>query len=46
MFRVNTAHNQKDLFDNSVWLNSKIKKKFQKSWAPLFYELVFCQVSE
>jgi hypothetical protein len=43
---MNTIHNQQDLFDSSVWLNSKIKKKLQEGWAPLFYELVFCQVSE
>jgi hypothetical protein len=46
MFKENTAHNQQDLFDSSTWLNAKIKKKLQESWAPLFYELVFCHVSE
>ena len=46
MFRENNNHGQETLFDSSNWMNPKIRKKLEKSWAPIFYEHVFCQIDE
>ena len=46
MFRANVEHNQHSLFDSSQWMNSKVREKLNKSWAPIFYENVFCQINE
>jgi hypothetical protein len=27
-------------------MNPKIREKLQKSWAPIFYEHVFCKIDE
>ena len=46
MFRANHNHNQQTLLDSTQWMNPKIREKLQKSWAPIFYEHVFCKTDE
>ena len=46
MFRANVEHNQTSLFDSTQWMDSKVREKLRKSWAPIFYEHVFCQIDE
>lgn len=46
MFRANNNHNQQTLLDSTQWMNPKIREKLQKSWAPIFYEHVFCKIDE
>ena len=46
MFRANHNHNQQTLLDSTQWMNPKIREKLQKSWAPIFYEHVFCKIDE
>ena len=46
MFRPNTSHDQKSLFESTQWMDKRIRAKLEKSWAPLFYEHVFCNIDE
>lgn len=46
MFRANNSHQQQTLLDSTQWMNPKIREKLQKSWAPIFYERVFCKIDE
>jgi len=46
MFRANVEHNQKSLFDSTQWMDARVRKKLANSWAPIFYEHVFCQIDE
>jgi len=46
LFKANINHNQDTLLDSSRWMNPKIKEKLQISWAPVFYEHVFCKIDE
>ncbi|WP_213973962.1 hypothetical protein [Tepidanaerobacter acetatoxydans] len=46
MFRENNDHLQGSLFESTNWMNSGIKAKLNKSWAPIFYEYVFCNIDE
>lgn len=46
MFRPNNNHGQQTLFDSSQWMNPKIQEKLKNSWAPIFYEHVFCKIDE
>lgn len=46
MFRANDNHNQETLFDSRQWMNDRVVAKFEKSWAPIFYENVFKQIDE
>jgi hypothetical protein len=46
MFRENDAHNQQQLYNSYTDLNPKIKKRLDESWAPIFYEHVFCKIDE
>jgi len=46
MFRANYNHSQKGLFESSEWMDPNIRVKLDKSWAPIFYEHVFCQIDE
>ncbi len=32
--------------DSSRWMNPKIREKLEKSWAPIFYDHVFCKIDE
>lgn len=46
MFRRNTRHNQKELFNSYSWMNKRTKKLLKNSWAPVFYEHVFSKIDE
>jgi len=46
VFRKNNGHLQQDLFSSYEWLNPKIRQRLDKTWAPIFYEHVFCQIDE
>lgn len=46
MFRANKKHKQDSLLDSSQWMNPKIQEKLKRSWAPIFYEHVFCKIDE
>ena len=46
MFKTNNKHNQLSLTDSSQWMNLRIREKLEKSWAPVFYEHVFCKIDE
>lgn len=46
MFRANHNHNQQTLLDSTQWMNPKIREKLERSWAPIFYEHVFCKIDE
>jgi hypothetical protein len=46
MFRANTNHQQQSLFESTQWMNPKIRNRLDQSWAPIFYEHVFCQIDE
>ena len=46
MFRENHDHNQQSLLDSTQWMNPRIREKLKKSWAPIFYEHVFCKIDE
>jgi len=46
MFRINDKHLQQSLFETSRWMNPRVREKLEKSWAPLFYEHVFCNIDE
>lgn len=46
MFRENIIHNQTSLFNSISLMSEGIKKKLEKSWAPVFYEHVFCKIDE
>lgn len=46
MFRENDAHNQQQIYSSYTDLNPKIKKRLDESWAPIFYEQVFCKIDE
>jgi hypothetical protein len=46
VFRENNDHNQQSLLDSTQWMNPRIREKLKKSWAPIFYEHVFCRIDE
>ena len=46
MFRANDKHNQETMLDSRRWMNSRVVKKLEKSWAPIFYENVFKKIDE
>ncbi len=46
MFRPNDDHNQNSWFDAAEWMKPKTREKLMKSWAPIFYEHVFCNIDE
>ncbi|MBS3949207.1 MAG: transposase [Peptococcaceae bacterium] len=46
MFRANATHVQQSLLESTQWMNPKIREKLYKSWAPVFYEHVFCKIDE
>lgn len=46
MFRANDNHAQQSLFESIQWMNPRIREKLYKSWAPIFYEQVFCKIDE
>ena len=46
MFRENHKHNQESLFNSTLAMDDRIRAKLMKSWAPIFYENVFCHIDE
>ena len=46
MFKENIAHIQESLFDSSNIMNEGVKRKLEKSWAPIFYEHIFGKIDE
>jgi len=46
LFRQNSNHRQIDLFNTASYVDPRIRKQLEKSWAPLFYEHVFCKIDE
>ena len=46
MFRENKDHLQEELFNSFSWMNPKIQASLKGTWAPLFYEHVFCKIDE
>ena len=46
MFRENDRHNQQTLLGSTQWMDPKVREKLLKSWAPIFYEHVFCRIDE
>lgn len=46
MFRENNQHYQESLIDSTLVMDKRIKEKLEKTWAPIFYENVFCKIDE
>jgi len=46
MFKANDKHNQQSFIDTFDWMDPRVQKKLEKSWAPIFYEHVFKQIDE
>lgn len=46
MFKENRRHHQQTLLESTLLMDKKIKEKLEKSWAPIFYENVFCKIDE
>ena len=46
MFRENNGHLQGELFNSFTTMNPKIQSCLKGTWAPLFYEHVFCKIDE
>jgi hypothetical protein len=46
MFRKNDNHKQLELFNSSTFMDEGIRRRLDNSWAPIFYEHVFCQIDE
>jgi hypothetical protein len=46
MFKENTVHFQESFFNSTNLMAPVIKSKLEKSWTPIFYEHIFCQIDE
>lgn len=46
MFIENHQHDQESLFNSTLAMDDRIRAKLMKSWAPVFYENVFCKIDE
>ena len=46
MYKPNHKHRQKGMFESTAWMDPRVQKKLEKSWAPIFYEHVFCNLNE
>lgn len=46
MFRRNEDHRQLELFNIGTEMPSPVRRRLENSWAPVFYEHVFCQIDE
>jgi len=46
MFVPNDGHTQQTIFNSTDWMDKKVRDKFNKSWAPIFYEHVFKKIDE
>jgi len=46
MFKTNNDHIQQSLYESSEWMSPNVRTKLDKSWAPIFYNHVFCKINE
>lgn len=46
MFKENIVHNQTSLFNSTGLMSEGVKKKLEKSWAPIFYDHIFSKIDE
>ena len=46
MFKENKRHQQQSLQETENWMKGSVKNKLNESWAPIFYEDVFCEIDE
>jgi len=46
MFRKNDSHYQDELFSHYRSMRPSVAKLLNKTWAPVFYEHVFCKINE
>jgi Transposase DDE domain/Transposase domain (DUF772) len=46
MFRENNAHLQQTLLTSENYMNSAVLERLLKSWAAVFYSMVFCRIKE
>lgn len=46
MFRENKSHLQTELFNTTTLMHPRTMAQLEKSWAPIYYEHVFCQIDE
>ena len=46
MFRKNDAHRQEPLFSHFKEMHPRMIERLNTSWAPVFYEHVFCKIDE
>lgn len=46
LFKENNGHLQISMLESTNWMSSGIRKKLEKSWAPIFYEHVFLNIDE
>ncbi len=46
MFRRNENHRQLELFNSATFMDERIRSRLETSWAPIFYEHVFCKIDE
>lgn len=46
MFVENNAHLQQSMITSTQWMSPSIVKKLMKSWAAVFYNMVFCKIDE
>ncbi|AFV10421.1 transposase domain-containing protein DUF772 [Thermacetogenium phaeum DSM 12270] len=46
MFRENKSHLQTELFNTTTLMHPRTIAQLKKSWAPIYYEHVFCRIDE
>lgn len=46
MFRENNNHKQVNMFDSTIGMDKRIVEKLKNSWAPVFFDEVFCKIDE
>lgn len=46
MFRKNDDHKQLELFNSFLSFKPTVAKMLNRTWAPVFYEQVFCKINE
>lgn len=46
MFRTNNDHNQASIFGSTQFMDQRVAKKLEKTWAPIYYEYVFRKIDE
>jgi len=46
MFKENNTHLQQSMLTSTQWMNPSIVKRLMRSWAAVFYSMVFCRIKE